>query len=150
MVQTQASFRGLPVHQAMVTRFATLDARETLNEAVRALLAGTQQDFPVMEDGRVVGLLTRRDLLSALSENGFQAPVAAVMHGGVEPVEASAPLDETYQRMQTEDLPALPVVQAGRLVGLLTTENITEFLMIRAAAGKFSETFTPAGQSKGV
>jgi CBS domain-containing protein len=50
--------------------------------------------------------------------------------------------------MQTEDLPALPVTDAGRLVGLLTMENIAEFLMIRAATGKFAETFHPARQSQ--
>jgi len=147
MVQTQSSFRGIPVRQAMVTRFATLDAQETLSDAVRALLSGTQQDFPVMEDGRVVGLLTRRDLLAALSESGPQAPVTQAMHGALQPVEAHAPLEETYQRMQSEDLPALPVTYGGHLVGLLTMENIAEFLMIRAATGKFSETFTAAGQS---
>jgi Zn-dependent protease/CBS domain-containing protein len=148
MVQTQSDFRGLPVRQVMVTRFTTLDARETLGDAVRALLASTQQDFPVMAEGRVVGLLTRRDLLSALSENGPLAPVTQAMHDGLEPVEAHAPLEETYQRMQAENLPALPVTSGGQLVGLLTTENIAEFLMIRAATGKFSETFTPAEQSQ--
>jgi Mg/Co/Ni transporter MgtE len=70
------------------------------------------------------------------------------MHEDVTPVESYAPLEETYQRMQTEDLPALPVTDAGRLVGLLTMENIAEFLMIRAATGKFAETFHPARQSQ--
>lgn len=148
MVQTQSSFRGLPVHLAMVTRFATLDTRDRLEDAVRALLAGSQQDFPVMDGGRVAGLLTRRDLMTTLSERGPTAPVAEVMHHDVEPVEAEAPLEETFLRMQAQDLPALPVTSAGRLVGLLTMENITEFLMIRAATGKFSETFHPARQSQ--
>lgn len=147
MAQTVSTFRGLPVQQAMVTRFATLDARETLGDAVRALLSGTQQDFPVLDEGRVVGLLTRRDLLAALSAGGYDAPVAGAMHRALTPVEADTSLEETYQRMQTEELPALPVTQAGRLVGILTMENIAEFLMIRAAAGKFAETFAPDGPS---
>lgn len=101
-----------------------------------------------MEDGRVVGLLTRRDVLSALPQRGPSAPVVEVMHAGVDPVEAHASLEETYQRMQSEELPAMPVTEAGRLVGLLTMENIAEFLMIRAAFGGASEknleTFSPA------
>jgi Zn-dependent protease/CBS domain-containing protein len=147
MVQTQSTFRGVPVGQVMITRFGTLDGRQTLGDAIRALLAGTQQDFPVMEEGRVVGLLTRRDLLAALAESGPQAPITQAMHGALEPVETHASLEETYQRMQAEDLPALPVTSGGHLVGLLTMENIAEFVMIRAATGKFAETFTPAGQS---
>jgi Zn-dependent protease len=65
-VQVQSAFSGLPVSQAMLTRFATLDETETLGRAVQLLLSGSQQDFPVTSGGEVVGLLTRRDLLSAL------------------------------------------------------------------------------------
>jgi CBS domain-containing protein len=107
----------------MVTRFATLRADETLVDAVRVLLSGTQQDFPVVDDGRVVGLLTRRDLLAALPEQGRTAPIADAMHHTLEPVGAHAPLDDTYQRMQAEELPALPVMEA----------NIAEFLLVRTA-----------------
>jgi Zn-dependent protease len=133
MVQVQSTISGVPVRAAMVTRFATLRADETLGDAVRVLLSGTQQDFPVVDDGRVVGLLTRRDLLAALPEQGRTAPIADAMHHTLEPVGAHAPLDDTYQRMQAEELPALPVMEAGQLVGLLTMENIAEFLLVRTA-----------------
>jgi hypothetical protein len=48
-------------------------------------------------------------------------------------VEARAPLEEIFQRMQVEELPAVPVTEGGRLVGMITMENIAEFLMVRAA-----------------
>lgn len=132
-VQVQSAFSGLPVSQAMLTRFATLDETETLGRAVQLLLSGTQQDFPVTSGGEVVGLLTRRDLLSALHESGPAAPISSAIRRDVEPVEARAPLEEIFQRMQVEELPAVPVTQAGRLVGMITMENIAEFLMVRAA-----------------
>jgi Zn-dependent protease/CBS domain-containing protein len=132
-VQVQTAFQGLPVRRAMLTRFATLGEEETLGRAVQLLLSGTQQDFPVTSDGHVVGLLTRRDLLSALHEHGPAAPIAGAVQREVEPVEASAPLEEIFQRMQVEELPAVPVVEAGRLAGMMTMENIAEFLMVRAA-----------------
>jgi Zn-dependent protease len=132
-VQVQSTFRGLPVRRAMVTRFTSLGADEPLSRAVQLLLSGTQQDFPVVTDGGVAGILTRRDLLSALHEQGPASPVAGAMRTDVVPVEASAPLEDTFQRMQTEELTAVPVTDMGRLVGLITMENIAEFLMITAA-----------------
>jgi Zn-dependent protease/CBS domain-containing protein len=132
-VQVQTAFQGLPVRRVMLTRFATLDEEETLGRAVQLLLSGSQQDFPVTSEGSVVGLLTRRDLLSALHEHGPAALVASAVRRDVEPVEARAPLEEIFQRMQVEGLPAVPVVEAGRLAGMLTMENIAEFLMVRAA-----------------
>jgi Zn-dependent protease/CBS domain-containing protein len=133
MVQVQESFRGLPVRRAMMTRFATLEVEDTLARAVQSLLSGSQQDFPVLAGEGVAGLLTRRNLLAALHEQGPAAPVAGAMQRDVLPVDANAPLEETFQRMQTEELSALPVTEAGRLAGLLTMENIAEFLMIRSA-----------------
>jgi predicted transcriptional regulator len=135
MVQLQMTFRGLTVRQAMMTHFATLNAEEPLSRAVELLLSGAQQDFPVLTDGRVAGLLGRRELVSALQAQGPAAPVTRAMRTGIAAVEASAPLEETFQRMQTEELPAVPVTETGRLVGLITMENIAEFLMVRAALG---------------
>jgi Zn-dependent protease/CBS domain-containing protein len=132
-VQVQSAFQGLPVGRVMVTRFASLDPDDTLGRAVQLLLSSSQQDFPVMRDGHLVGLLTRRDLMSALHERGPAAPVSSAMRGDVAPVDASAPLEEIFQRMQREDLPVVPVMEAGHLVGLITMENIAEFLMVSAA-----------------
>lgn len=133
MVQVQESFRGLPVRRAMITRFATLGAEEPLSRAVQLLLSSTQQDFPVLAGERIAGLLTRRNLLTALHEQGPEAPVSGAMQTEIVPVDANAPLEETFQQMQTEELAALPVTESGQLAGLLTMENIAEFLMIRSA-----------------
>lgn len=132
-VQVESAFRGLPVGRVMVTRFASLAPDDTLGQAVKLLLSTTQQDFPVRQDGHAVGLLTRHDLLSGLHEHGPAAGIAVAMRSDVQAVEATAPLEETFQRMQAEGLPVLPVNQGGQLAGLLTMENIAEFLMVTAA-----------------
>jgi hypothetical protein len=63
---------GIPVARAMLTEFRTLTSRDSLARAVDLILAGSQQDFPVVEDGRVVGVLTRGDLLIALAQRGHR------------------------------------------------------------------------------
>src|SRR5690606_39190809 len=71
---------GVPLEQAMLTDSRTLAPDDTLARAVELLLAGTQQDFPIVDDGGDVhGILTRADLLTALARQEQVAPVAGVM-----------------------------------------------------------------------
>lgn len=145
-VQVQATFHGLTARQATVTRFASLAPDDPLSRAVDLLLSDTQQDFPVVTNGNLVGLLTRRDLLAALRHQGLATSVASAMQAEVVPAEASAPLDQTFQRMQSDELSAVPVVDTGRLVGLITIENVAELLAVTAALG--GATPGPGGQAE--
>jgi predicted transcriptional regulator len=79
MVQTRSALSGLPVSAAMVTAFMSLETRHELQYAADLMLAGDQQDFPVLEGGRYLGMLARKDLIKGLREEGPTAPV--VMRG---------------------------------------------------------------------
>ncbi|MBX3413415.1 MAG: site-2 protease family protein [Pirellulales bacterium] len=133
MVQMRSVISGVPVRAAMMTRFKALDAAEPLSRAAEELLAGSQQDFPVLEQGRVVGLLDRTTLVKALSERPHETPISAVMHKDCRTVEDNEMLQATFDRMQEQGCRTLPVVRQGQLVGLVTLENVGELLMINAA-----------------
>ncbi len=132
-VQMTAMIRGLLVRDAMMRRFRTLAEEDELSVAVEQLLAGSQQEFPVVREGEVVGLLTRRDLVEALAERGRSERVAAVMRADYPVVEETELLEEVFHTMLQEGLSTLPVVRNGELVGLLTTENIGELVMVNSA-----------------
>jgi Zn-dependent protease len=133
LVQTRSSLTGLPVSAAMVTAFVSLETRHELSYAVDLLLAGEQQDFPVLEDGHLLGMLSRDDLLRGMRAEGPESPVGRLVRLDVPPLEASMPLDAALQRMSAARQNALPVVSRGRLVGLLTVENIRELLLVLEA-----------------
>ncbi len=133
----QAMYRafteGTPVRQAMVTRFATLSVDDTLDQAVDELLAGTDHDFPVVDDGQTVGLLRRKQLIQALSSHDRDTPVAEVADVEFFTTDPGAPLDEVFQRMNEASCTTVPVEEDGRLVGLLTLENVGELIMVSSA-----------------
>lgn len=131
--QVTAFIRGLVVRDAMISRYRALSEEDELSVAVEQLLAGSQQEFPVVRDDRVAGLLTRRDLVEALASRGRQEKVGAVMQSGYPVVGEDEALEEVFHKMLQEGLSTLPVVRDGELVGLLTTENVGELVMVSSA-----------------
>jgi CBS domain-containing protein len=128
--------RGVPVRQVMLTRFVTLKSTDTLNEAVEELLAGSDQDFPIVQNGQVVGVLTRKQLMKALAEQGRNTPVMNVVEKGCFVVEDTTMLEEVFSHMSQYQCSTVPVVRSGSIVGLLTLENVGELLMISSALKK--------------
>ena len=138
IVQMRSVTAGLPVSSAMVTRFDTLDHRSTLNQAIDALLGTSQHEFPVLDDnGGFAGMLTKNDLLVALRNTGADTPVTDVMTKGLPTVLPQTSLDRALDFVRQAGVGALPVLDnTGRLVGLITPENVNELLMVRTALGK--------------
>lgn len=133
MVQMKSALAGIPVRNAMLTRFQTLTPVSTLGDAADLLLTGSQQDFPVVAQGRIEGILTRHDLVSALTHTGRDAAVGNHMQRECPTAEAAEMLENVLARLQGRDCHTMPVVERGNLVGLLTMDNVGEFLMIQAA-----------------
>lgn len=133
MAVERAAVAGLTVRDAMMTRFHTLDADEHISEATEELLAGDQQDFPVVQDGAVIGVLTRQELINAVAHGDDAGPVSdhAIRSCGACAEEDS--LQKTLRRMREQNCATIPVLRGGELVGLLTMENIHEVIMLTQA-----------------
>ena len=143
MVQMRNTISGIPVTQAMQTRFDILSPTDRLERVVNLILAGSQQDFPVVENGQFIGVLTRDDFIRALSQNGQDTPVTDVIRRNVPSVDSHEMVEMALTRLQESGAKTLPVMHRGRFVGLITSENITEFLMIRSALKTASATSNP-------
>jgi stage IV sporulation protein FB len=133
--QQQSAFRwfahDLKVAQGMESEPHTLGPAATLGDAVEALLATPQQDFPVVDGaGKPIGMLIREDLLTAFRESGATASVATVMKPAVVTV-AGASLEEAVIEMNRRGIKSMVVVDAdGRAVALLTRDNIVEMMTV--------------------
>jgi CBS domain-containing protein len=117
----------------MITEFDALTPHSTLAEAVDLTLATAQKDFPVVEGERVVGVLTQKDLLGALAKQGSGVVVADVMQQRFEMADAAEMLETAFQRLTACACHTIPVSSGGRLVGLVTMDNVGEFMAIRGA-----------------
>jgi Zn-dependent protease/CBS domain-containing protein len=135
LAQMRDVSRRFPVSSAMVREFRSLPESATLEEAVDALLATSQHDFPVLDEaGNVAGILTRHDLIGALRKNDPAIRVGDVMRRDIPTVTTGTRFEEAFRIMQECNCPAVPVLDSmKRLVGLLTPENVSELMMVQSA-----------------
>jgi len=133
VVQTRSSIEGLPVQAAMLTDFHRLDVRDPLRRAADYLMTGSQQDFPVVDGEAPVGVLTRDDLVRGIQSTGIESTVGGAIRRDGDYAQAGEPLEEAIARMRGSGRSAMPVLKGGRLVGLITLENIGDLLVVRRA-----------------
>jgi len=139
MVQMKSALGGIPVSRAMISDFRAVSPTESLRSVANHILDGFQQDFPVVREGRILGVLTRADLMGAAAKGGLDTPVSDAMRTEFQTAHASEMLEPAFQRLQGCGCRTMPVTRRGELVGVLTMENVGEFLMLQAAAGKAGE-----------
>lgn len=118
----------------------SLHPEHSVQEAQTRLQQSRLQHLPVLYHGRLVGLLSDRDLLAALPSPAVTLSVkelrfhlqhlyvADIMTLPVLTVPPYTPLVEAAKLMQARKLDVLPVVSARHLVGLFTTLNMLEAL----------------------
>ena len=135
--ESRSALEGLLVSAGMQRRFRVLGVDDTLQSAAGELLAGAQHDFPVTALGTaeepVVGVLTRSDLVKALAGKGLAAHVRDAMRPSCPLIDESEPLERAVEVMRASGCALVPVGHDGRLVGLVTPENVAELVAIRSA-----------------
>jgi Zn-dependent protease len=121
-----------PVERAMITEFQTLAPDAPLSHAVDLTLAGTQQDFPVLDGGRLVGVANQSAILRGLRDYGMDGRIAEIME---EPITSrpDAELAALLENLQQEGVRLICILKHDRLVGFVDLDNISEFLRIQAA-----------------
>jgi Zn-dependent protease/predicted transcriptional regulator len=132
-VQVRSLLSNVAVEDAMLSRFRTLHPEDTLGRAVDELLAGSQQDFPVLDGDRYVGMLVRKNLLENLTNHGRDTPVAQLLTQDCPIADRRDPLSEVIREMQEKECSTVAVFSAGRFAGVLTLENVGEFMMVQSA-----------------
>ncbi len=117
-------------------RIRTIPPDMSVKEAAREMQRWGHEGFPVVgADGRVVGVLTRRDVDRALHHHLGNVPVSSVMHKG--PIWVS-PDDsvERVQRVMTEfNVGQVPVVENGNIVGIVTRTDLIKLWAAPPTAG---------------
>jgi CBS domain-containing protein len=128
------------VREIMMGSPVTLKPEDTLDLANDVISLGRIRHIPVVEDGRLVGLLSERDLMGAATTEIFGLKqkrksallktvlIKDVMKKRVITVKPDTPIKDAAHLMADKKIGCVPVVESGTLVGLLTTTDILRYV----------------------
>ena len=111
------------VRDAMVPEPGTLDAAATSQEAGQRLSQPAVRAVLVSDDGRLVGVITRKTLVREIVAKGRdprQTCAGEIAEPPLYTLDAELSLDDAFRALEEHDLERVPVVEDGRLVGVLS------------------------------
>lgn len=117
---TAAQIMSAPVH--------TIDASTTIREASKAMTHYRYTGFPVLEKGKLVGIISKHDLSKAAFHGLGHAPVKGFMSHRVITVSANQSLHEIQNLLVERNIGRLPVVDDGKIVGIITRVDLLKAL----------------------
>jgi Zn-dependent protease/CBS domain-containing protein len=134
-------FEGVHVGQLMDPDPPTIRPDATIDELVDALLAYNVRSFPVVEDGRLVGIVTLTDVRHAPREQWPIRRVRDLMTPRERLITAKPEddLERILRLMATHEIHQIPIVDDSRLLGLLTRNALLRFLQLRQELGRLPD-----------
>jgi Zn-dependent protease/CBS domain-containing protein len=133
-VELQSALQGVSVGQVMDPRPFAVPANISVQKLVdQYFLPLGLHSAPVTQGEYLAGLITLSDIARVARERWSYTPVGHVMRGLQQVYVATSeqPLQEVFQMMDAQSINQVPVVEHGRLVGLLSREAIIRYLQVR-------------------
>ena len=124
----RSRLEGHRLSEAMRTDVRTLAHGASLGSAVETLREAGQKEYPVVAADEVVGIVSRDAIARGFMERGPNGFVAGDMRRGPKTAPPETPLVEAVALFTPEDPSAVLVMEDGHLLGMVTTENVGEFL----------------------
>ncbi len=129
MAQAQGAIEGRRVADAMWREFHIVPAHVSLSEAAPHLLYHPQDDFPVIDGNRLVGMLAKQQVLALLQQGRGYLRVDQAMRADVPTLDQQQSLAESIDQMRSGHYSSMPVASEGRLVGVLSVRSMQEAAM---------------------
>jgi CBS domain-containing protein len=115
------------VRDAMVPEPLALDAERSAQDAGEALARPEVRAVLVCDDGRLVGVVTRKTLVREVVAAGLDprtTTLRAIAEEPIQTLESSTPLTDAFGLLEERDLERVPVVEHGKLVGILSRSSV--------------------------
>ena len=139
----------MKISEVMTTEVETVSADQTAREAASFMLRANAGSIPVCEGGRVVGMITDRDIaVRGIAEGlGPDCPVRDLMSDGIVCAHEDDDTTDVAARMSKEQVRRLPVVDANdRLVGIVSLGDLSREGPEQAAAMALEGVTQPGGE----
>ncbi|MDR2174570.1 MAG: CBS domain-containing protein [Synergistaceae bacterium] len=116
------------IDSIMTSPVVAMSPEASVAEAYRTMLRFGHQALPVVHEGEVVGMMTRKDLDKAHLHGFDRALVRDFMTEGIIAISSDASVNEAHRLMATYSFERLPVLREGRIIGLVTRADLVRAL----------------------
>ncbi|MGA3212384.1 MAG: site-2 protease family protein [Terriglobales bacterium] len=138
-----AVLESVRMEDIMLTEFATLSPADTLEDAVNRAIHSLQDDFPVIRDSDLVGVISRQHILETLRANG-NGYIQSVMNQAFDVAGRNDSLASAFARINSRAANLIPIVEGERLVGIVTLQNLMHSMALLAETRKLPRPETDA------
>ena len=132
LVRARSLLADHTVGDLMRREFATLTPADTVERGLQLVYQTGQDAFPVLNDGRLLGMVDRPALLETVNKLGPLVPVGAVMNRQFMVAQPQDRAALVQDEILSDGWGSVPVIENGQLVGLLLPDNISRFQLVRA------------------
>jgi acetoin utilization protein AcuB len=136
------------VSDVMQSKVVTITPQTTLPEAIRLARERGIRHLPVLAEGKLVGIVSDRDLKQAMASPATslevhelnyllaRLTVSEIMTPVVITIGPMFPVEEAARLMVNQKISALPVTEGGRLVGIVTETDVLTLFVETMGAGE--------------
>lgn len=124
-VDVRETIRKFQVRDVLPDKFLTLSDDVPLAKVLELVFHSHQEDFPVVEDHKLVGFVTRNDIIANVHQFGTRRLVKDVMRKDFPTLKTTDLLTDAQRIMESSGLKALPVVKDEKLQGIISLEDIS-------------------------
>ena len=130
-VHVKSLLSGVLAKDVMVTDFVSLHPEDTIDRCLEHVTHRRQEDFPVLLDGHLVAVVSKNEWMAALHKEGGKVRISRIMQTGFISLRPDAELSRIYQDLWSLKQRLFPIIEEGALVGLLTPDDISRFLLVK-------------------
>jgi len=131
MVKQTSMIEGYFIENAMLTKITLLNPEDTIEQAIDLILAGTEKDFVVVDQEKIVGILYQKDIIGHVKFGSMK--VREIMKPNFRTLDKKEALKNFFDLVNKEGQRFFPVTGVdGVLEGAIDMHNVSEFLLIRS------------------
>jgi len=126
-VEFRSEIADATAAEAMLVKFDSLAPRMTVGESLEVLRHSSQEEFPVLDGDKLVGMISKNDVISALGEADSQVIIGEIMHTDFIQSTADTRLGAIFRQMEQHEKDVVPILAEGKVVGLLSYDQVGRY-----------------------
>ncbi|MBT8235129.1 MAG: site-2 protease family protein [Bacteroidia bacterium] len=131
MVKQTSMIEGYLIESAMLTKITILKPEDTIDQVIVLILAGTEKDFIVVDQEKIVGILYQKDIIGHVKFGSMK--IKEIMKQKFRTIDKKEELKKFFEMVNKEGQRFIPVTgDDGVLEGAIDMHNVSEFLLIRS------------------